>query len=239
MFTPKLMIKYTDFIVAYTTPLPVLNCPTIKLHLANEAVPLWRMTEAELETQGLPLPFWAFAWAGGQALALYVMDNPECVSGKRVLDFASGSGLVGIAAKSAGAKHVVCADIDPFAAAAALLNAALNEVEIDVCSEDLIGKSVDYDVILVGDLFYERDIAEPLFAWLTSLYVSGTHVLIGDPGRTYLPNSGLSSVAEYQIAVSRDLEDEAIKRTRIWRFNERFDDPVTTMPRNIYPIPNQ
>jgi predicted nicotinamide N-methyase len=208
--------QITAFIRANTAPLPVPHCPSITLYLAHEAVALWQLTEAELEAQGLPLPFWAFAWAGGQGLAHYVLDNPDVMAGKNVLDLASGSGLVGIAAKMAGAARVMCADIDPFCAQAIALNAALNHVELEVTVADLIGQDVIFDVILVGDLFYERDIAEPLFAWLQGLHQGGTHILIGDPGRTYLPKTGLIALADYQIAVSRALEDAEVKRTRVW-----------------------
>jgi predicted nicotinamide N-methyase len=207
------------FIVANTAPLPVLHCPDIKLHLAHEAVDLWQLTEAELEAKGLPLPFWAFAWAGGQGLARYVLDNPEIVAGKTILDMASGSGLVGIAAKIAGAAHVLCADIDPMSAHAITLNAALNQVEVEFVLTDLIGKPLDHDVILVGDLFYERDIAAPLLAWLQNLHQGGSLVLIGDPGRTYLPKDGLIALADYQVPVSRALEDADVKRTRVWALN--------------------
>jgi predicted nicotinamide N-methyase len=216
LLAPRSPTDIKAFILANTTPLPVPHCPTIRLFLAHEAVALWQLTEAELEAQGLPLPFWAFAWAGGQGLARYILDNPETVSGKRVLDLASGSGLVGIAAKLAGAASVMCADIDAFAIEAIALNANLNGVEVDTTLTDLIGTEVEYDVILVGDLFYEREIAEPLFAWLKSLHVAGSYVLIGDPGRTYLPKSGLHAVADYQITVSRALEDAEVKRTRVW-----------------------
>lgn len=209
------------FILANTSPLPVPHCPSIQLYLAHEAVALWQLTEAELEAQGLPLPFWAFAWAGGQGLARYVLDNRDCVAGKRVLDLASGSGLVGIAAKIAGAAHVMCADIDPLCVQAIALNAALNNVSLDVALADLIGTDVDYQVILIGDLFYERDIAQPLFAWLQALHARGTQILIGDPGRTYLPKSGLVAVADYQIAVSRSLEDAEVKRTRVWALDNK------------------
>jgi predicted nicotinamide N-methyase len=206
----------TAFILANTAPLAVPHCPSIKLYLAHEAVALWQLTEAELEAQGLPLPFWAFAWAGGQGLARYVLDNPTCVAGKRVLDLASGSGLVGISAKMAGASHVTCADIDPFCQYAIKLNADHNNVDLTIIVQDLIGTTVDFDLVLVGDLFYERDIAEPLFSWLKDLQADGTQILIGDPGRTYLPKSGLRMVGDYQIAVSRALEDAQVKRTRIW-----------------------
>lgn len=204
------------FILANTAPLPVPHCPSIQLYLAHEAVALWQLTQAELEAQGLPLPFWAFAWAGGQGLARYVLDNPPCVAGKRVLDLASGSGLVGIAAKLAQAATVMCADIDPFSMQAIRLNAMLNNVQVDITLTDLIGTDVDYDVVLVGDLFYEREIAAPLFAWLKRLSCGGALILIGDPGRTYLPHKGLTSVGDYQIAVSRALEDAEVKRTQVW-----------------------
>jgi predicted nicotinamide N-methyase len=204
------------FILANTTPLPVPHCPTITLHLAHEALALWQLTEAELEAQGLPLPFWAFAWAGGQGLARYVLDHPACVAGKHVLDMASGSGLVGIAAKLAGAARVMCGDIDPFAMQAVALNATLNHVQVDATLTDLIGSNVDFDVILVGDLFYEREIAVPLFVWLQSLRAKGALILIGDPGRSYLPKKGLIAVGDYQIAVSRSLEDAEVKHTRVW-----------------------
>jgi predicted nicotinamide N-methyase len=204
------------FIRDNTAPLPVPHCPTIRLHLAHEAVALWQLTQAELEAQGLPLPFWAFAWAGGQGLARYVLDHPDCVAGKSVLDLASGSGLVGIAARMAGAADVTCVDIDPFCQETITLNAALNHVEIDVIIADLIGQNVPQEVILVGDLFYEREIAAPLWAWLQRLHTGGKTILIGDPSRTYLPKTGLVALADYQVPVSRELEDASVKRTRVW-----------------------
>jgi predicted nicotinamide N-methyase len=206
----------TAFILANTTPLPVPHCPAITLHLAHEAMALWQLTQNELDAQGLPLPFWAFAWAGGQGLARYVLDHPHVVTGKSVLDLASGSGLVGIAAKLAGARNVLCADIDPFAVAAIGLNAELNRVLLDATLDDLIGADIPQDVILVGDLFYERDLATPLWAWLQTLHAKGKTILIGDPGRTYLPKTGLVMLAEYQVPVSRELEDASVKRTRVW-----------------------
>lgn len=177
---------------------------------------LWQLTQDELDAQGLPLPFWAFAWAGGQGLARYVLDHPDCVAGKSVLDLASGSGLVGIAGKMAGAREVLCADIDPFAAGAVSLNAALNKVDVSTTLDDLIGAAIPHEVILVGDLFYERDLAAPLWAWLQQMHNQGKTILIGDPGRTYLPKTGLTMLADYQVPVSRELEDASVKRTRVW-----------------------
>jgi len=192
------------------------HVPELRLHLADDAVALWEMTEEELGRIGLPPPFWAFAWAGGQALARYVLDHPEIARGRRVLDVASGSGLVAIAAMRAGAAHAIAVDIDPFCADAATLNAALNEVAITTSDSDPIGQPTDADLILVGDLFYDRDIAPPLLAWLEMLAAQGKHILIGDPGRTYLPKDKLTRLAEYVIPTPRALEDGEVKRTGVW-----------------------
>lgn len=208
--------SYKSFIVDNTRKLQPPHCPEITLHLADKAVALWQLTADELDQRGLPLPFWAFAWAGGQALARYLLDNSAIVAGKSVYDLASGSGLVGIAAKLAGAGQVVAVDIDPFAIAAITLNAASNGVELATHQGNIIGQELQADVLLVGDLFYEREIAEPLFAWLQKCQERGVLVLIGDPGRTYLPKDKLQELACYQIEVSRELEDQDIKVTRVW-----------------------
>lgn len=191
--------------------------PEVRLHLADDAVALWEMTEEQLEQIGLPPPFWAFAWAGGQALARYVLDHPEIVRGQSVLDVASGSGLVGIAAVQAGARHALAADIDVFAAHAAQLNAALNAVTVETTGADLVGQAVAQDVILVGDLFYDRDLAPRVLDWLAALQDQGRRVLIGDPGRTYLPRDRLEQIAAYDIPVTRALEDSELKRAAVWR----------------------
>jgi predicted nicotinamide N-methyase len=207
----------TAFILANTTLLPVPLTPEIHLHLAHEAVPLWQKTEEELGEIGLPPPFWAFAWAGGQALARYVLDNPETVKSKHVLDLASGSGLVAISAMKAGAIEVLAADIDNFAIAAIAINAKANAVTIATTSTDLLqSPPPQIETILVGDLFYEKSTAERVFAWLTKAKAQGTHILIGDPGRSYLPKDKLIQLAEYNVPVTRDLEDAEIKRTAVW-----------------------
>lgn len=205
------------FIRENTRILPPTHVPELKLHLADDAVALWEMTEEQLGELGLPPPFWAFAWAGGQALARYILDNPDIVRGKRVLDVASGSGLVAIAAMKAGAAHAVAVDIDVFAADAARLNAALNDVSIETSDADPVGKPTDADVILVGDLFYDRDLAPRVLEWLIALQADGKRVLIGDPGRTYLPRNKLEQIAAYDIPVTRALEDAEIKRAAVWR----------------------
>lgn len=206
------------FIRANTRLRPVPLVPEISLFVADEAVPLWHKTEEELGEAGLPPPFWAFAWAGGQALARYVLDNANLVRGKTVLDLASGSGLVGIAAMTAGAASVTVADIDAFACAAAALNAAENGVAIATCGNDLLagGNPERWDVILAGDIFYERDTAQRAYDFLSGHAAQGATILIGDPGRSYLPRDKLRRIADYSVPVTRDLEDAEIKKTAVW-----------------------
>ena len=188
--------------------------PEIRLHLATEVVPLWRKTEEELEAEGVPPPYWAFAWAGGQALARHVLDHPETVAAKNVLDFGSGSGLVAIAAKKAGAARVLAADIDTFAAAAIALNAQANDVAIEITRDDVIGRSGDWDTILIGDMCYERPLAERLLDWLRA---QDALVLLGDPGRSYFPKSGVEKLATYRVQTTRELEDREIRETSVYR----------------------
>ena len=206
------------FILANTSLMAPPHVPEIRLHLAGEVHDLWLKTETELEEIGLPPPFWAFAWAGGQGLARYILDHPELVRGKTVLDFASGSGLVAIAAVLAGAKVVTAADIDPWAGAAIALNAAANGVDLAFAGDDLIGTAVSADVILAGDVFYDRDFAEALVPWLSSLAGGGKTVLVGDPGRSYLPRSRLRECHSYAVPVTRVLEDSDVKKTTVWEF---------------------
>lgn len=207
------------FIRAHTRLLPVPHAPEISLHVAEEATELWQKTEDELATIGLPPPFWAFAWAGGQALARYILDHPETVRGRRVLDFASGSGLVAIAAAKAGAAEVIAADIDAFAAAAIGLNAAANGVAVAVRLDDLIGLDQGWETVLAGDICYERALAGLVIDWLTALSARGAQVLIGDPGRSYLPKDRLIELASYQVPVTRTLEDAEIKKSSVWGLN--------------------
>jgi predicted nicotinamide N-methyase len=166
----------------------------------------------------VPPPYWAFAWAGGQALARYTLDNPDLCAGRRVLDLGSGSGLTAIAAKMSGAASVLASDIDAFSLAAVALNAAENGVTIDVTRDDLLaGAPGAFDVMLVGDLFYERQLADRVLAFITQAASSGAAVLIGDPQRNYFPKGRFQLAAEYQVAVTRELEDALIKRTAVWR----------------------
>jgi predicted nicotinamide N-methyase len=205
------------FVIAQTRIETPPLVPEIRLHLASEVVPLWQATEAELEAMGLPPPYWAFAWAGGQALARYLLDHPQVVAGKRVLSFAAGSGVEAIAAALAGAGTVDASEIDGFALAALRLNAELNAVPLAVRDDDLIGRDEGWDVVLAGDVCYERPMAEAVFAWLQRLAGRGALVLLGDPGRTYLPKSGLERTVAYAVRVSRELEDRDVRNAVVWR----------------------
>jgi predicted nicotinamide N-methyase len=207
-----------DFVLANTRLMAPPLTPEIRLRLADEAVPIWRKTEEELGAMGLPPPFWAFAWAGGQALARYALDHPGLVKDKRALDFASGSGLVAIATAKAGAAETTACDIDAFAIAAIEANAAENGVSIAPCLENLIGADEGWEVVLAGDIAYEKDLAEAAMDWLASLARRGATVLIGDPRRSYLPHDRLDCVIEYSVPVTRELEDSEIKRTGVFRF---------------------
>jgi predicted nicotinamide N-methyase len=206
------------FIRANTRLLPVPLVPEVSLHVADEAVPLWSKTEEELGEAGLPPPFWAFAWAGGQALARYVLDHREHVAARAVLDLASGSGLVAIAAMKAGAASMIGYDIDAFARVAIAINAADNDVVVEARGDDLLGDAIapEAQTILAGDIFYERDTAERAYAFLSAQVERGATVLIGDPGRSYLPKDKLRKLAEYKVPVTRDLEDAEIKNTAVW-----------------------
>lgn len=208
-----------SFIVGHTRVLSPPHTPELRLHLADEATALWLKTEEELGEIGLPPPFWAFAWAGGQALARYILDHPDVVADKWVVDFASGSGIVAIAAARAGARRVDASEIDPFALAAIDLNAALNGVTLAPVSGDIVGQDRGWDVALAGDVSYEQEMAGRVTDWLERLSRRGAAVFVGDPGRTYLARDRLSPIAEYRVQVSRALEDCEIKKTHVWRFS--------------------
>ena len=205
------------FILANTRLQAPPHTPELRLYLADEVTPIWRMTEEQLGAIGLPPPFWAFAWAGGQALARYLLDHPHEVAGQRVVDFATGSGIVAIAARLAGAAQVLAADIDGFCAAAVALNAAANGVAVDFTGADLLDAPPPAaDLILAADICYEQPLADRVMAWLGEARAAGARVLIGDPGRSYFPKSGLVQLAEYRVPTTRELEDAEIKRTAVW-----------------------
>ena len=191
--------------------------PEIRLHLATEVTPIWQATEESLARGTVPPPFWAFAWAGGQALARCLLDHPGIVAGRAVLDFGSGSGLVAIAAAKAGARRVLAAEIDHFAVAAIAANAALNDVIVEVTTEDMIG-AIDpcWEIVTAGDVCYEREMADRVVPWLRRLAGNGALVLLGDPGRAYLPDSGLRERARYLVPTSREIEDRDSRETVVW-----------------------
>ena len=204
-----------DFVRAHTRLAPVPFVPELLLYQADEPIALWERTEAGRGEQ--PPPFWAFAWAGGQALARYVLDVPDLVRGREVLDLATGSGLVAIAAAQAGARTVTANDIDPLALAAASANAAANGVRLRLVEGDLLQTHARYGVVLAGDVCYSREMSGRMLAFLRRAAAAGALVLIGDPGRAYLPAEGLTAAAAYEIPVAKALESVPVRRTTVWR----------------------
>jgi predicted nicotinamide N-methyase len=212
------MIDRTGFILANTRLLAPPLVPEICLHLAEESLPIWRKTEEELGEMGLPPPYWAFAWAGGQALARYVLDHPGEFEGRTVLDIGAGSGLAAIAAARAGARQVAAADIDALAVAAMGLNAAANNVAIAATTDDWLSLDAPQgEILLVGDLFYERPLAERVMAFVRRCAGTGCRVLVGDPRRSYFPTDAFTAIAHYEVPVTRELEDAEIKRAAVWQ----------------------
>lgn len=192
--------------------------PQIRLRLADESVPIWQKSEEELGEINVPPPFWAFAWAGGQALARYLLDHPEICRGHAVIDLGTGSGLTAIAAAMTGADSVLAADIDCLALAACRLNAAANGVDFSVTSEDLLAMPPDpVAVVLVGDLFYERALADRVLRYIDAAKGLGAAVYIGDPQRSYFPRDRFTLLTSYEVPVTRELEDAEIKKTAVWR----------------------
>ncbi len=214
---PRDETDYPAFIAANTKLIAPPHVPEIVLHLAEESVPIWQKTEEELGEMNIPPPFWAFAWAGGQALARYLLDHPHEVSGKTVLDLGTGSGLTAIAALKAGAASVLAADIDPMALASAHLNAKANGVTLTTTQQDLLANPpAPFGAILVGDLFYERELAERVLTYISLAHLNGARVLVGDPQRSYFPTDRFVCVAAYEVVVTRELEDALIKKTAVW-----------------------
>lgn len=215
-----------DFIRAQTQILSPSLLPEIKLHLATEVTPLWKMTEERLKQVDLPPPFWAFAWPGGQGMARYVFDFPETVEGKRVLDFAAGSGVAAIAAMMAGAKKVLAVDIDPLAIAAIKLNAALNNVAVETGSGlDLSKPFLKTDVIFAGDIFYQQSVSASVTRWLRLCVDAGKTVYVSDPGRAYVPQEGLRELAAYDVPTSRDLEDQDLRKATVRLMDKNWTPP--------------
>jgi predicted nicotinamide N-methyase len=220
-------MDHAAFIRANTRLLPVPLAPQIKLHLAEESLPIWRRTEEELGELNVPPPYWAFAWAGGQALARHLLDS-GAMRGKSVLDLGAGSGIAAIAAMQAGAARVHAVDIDPFAIAAIGMNAAANGVQVGATAGDILRAPPGrFDVVLAGDLFYERALAERVLPFLEAAAAMGAEVQVGDPRRGYFPQARFERVAEYAVPVTRELEDAEIKRTAVWRLAAGLPNPAS------------
>lgn len=206
------------FVLAHTAIASAPLVPELRLHLATEVTPLWQATETEMTRVNLPPPYWAFVWPGGQAVARYCLDHPGLVRGRRVLDFAAGSGIAGLAAVRAGAARVTAADIDRFAQAAMALNADLNGLALSWSEDDLLGGPVpEIDVILAGDVCYEQPMAGRVLTWLRGLAAAGVEVVMGDPGRNFAPRDGVTLLARYAVPTSLELEDKTCKDTAVWR----------------------
>ena len=211
-------VDAVSFIRANTRVLAAPLAPEIRLHLADEITPLWQATEETLARDQLPPPYWAFAWAGGQALARHVLDHPDLVRGKSVLDFGAGCGLLALAAAKADAAAVTAAEIDPFAAAAIAANAALNGVAIEVVTTDLSdGDRRFWKLVTAGDICYEQPMAERAMRWLRFLAGRGSTVLLGDPGRAHVPGDGLCELARYDVPTSHELEGRERCDGFVWR----------------------
>jgi predicted nicotinamide N-methyase len=204
------------FVRAHTRLAPVPFVPEVALHQADEPIGLWELTEGEYNSDQPP-PFWAFAWAGGQALARYLLDHPETVRGRTVLDLAAGSGLVAIAAVRAGAAHVRAVEVDPTAITAIQLNAAANEVALAAELGDILtGDAGGADVVLAGDVFYSKAMSDRMLAFLRRAGRNGARVLVGDPERAFLPRRFFQQVGRYDIPVPVALESTTVKPTTVW-----------------------
>ncbi|GAA0599471.1 methyltransferase [Craurococcus roseus] len=206
-----------DFLRANTAIAPAPLVPELRLHLATEITPIWQATEAWLEREGVAPPFWAFAWPGSVAVARMLLDRPELVRGKRVLDFAAGCGLAAIAAARAGAASVEAAEIDPLAVAAIRLNAELNGVEVVALAEDVVGTPCRWDRVIAGDVCYEAPMARRILPWLRGLAAAGAEVWLADPGRAYVPGEGLETLARVAVPVTRELEDRDVREVTVSR----------------------
>lgn len=211
-------MREARFIQANAKLLTVPLVPEVRLYLAEESMPIWQKTEEELGQMNVPPPYWAFAWAGGQALARYLLDNVALVAGRRVLDLGAGSGLASIAAMKSGAASALAADIDRYALVAVALNAQANDVAVETTDANLLDAAPgSLGAVLVGDMFYERALAERVLAFIGTARANGAEVLVGDPRRSYFPRERFHAVAEYSVPVTRDLEDMEIKQTAVWQ----------------------
>jgi predicted nicotinamide N-methyase len=219
-----------EFIRTQTQILSPSIIPEIRLHLATEVTPLWKLTEERLQNADLPPPFWAFAWPGGQGLARYILDNPAVVKNKRVVDFAAGSGIVAIGAMKAGAKNALAVDIDPMAIEAIKLNAEINRVAVKTSGGiDLTAAFAKADVILAGDICYQQAMSASAIRWLRLCVEADKVVLLSDPGRAYVPQEGMAKLVSYDVPTSRDIEDRDMRTAIVWRIEKVQSDENETI----------
>jgi predicted nicotinamide N-methyase len=226
------------FVQRHTRLRRVPGLDEVRLHLADEVLPLWHAVQVEADDPDAPLPYWAFAWAGGLAIGRYLRDHPEVVAGRRVFDLASGSGLCAIAAALAGAAAVTSADIDRFAAAAIELNARANGRRATVVRRDVLDDDPPVaDVILAGDCWYDARLAERVLPWLRRAADAGTDVIVGDPGRMYLPAGDLVEIASYAVRTTTELEDLELKQGRVYRLRPHAEGAAEAQRRSRAAIP--
>jgi predicted nicotinamide N-methyase len=213
--------SHRSFVLRHTRLQPVPGLEHLRLHLADEVLPLWHSVQQATGDPDAGLPYWAFALGGGLALAHYLRHHPEAVRRRRVFDLATGSGLVALAALDAGAGEAAASDIDPFATAAVALNARANRRRLDMVSDDVLDDAPPAaDVVLCGDAWYEAGFAARVLPWLRRCRDGGLDVLIGDPGRRYLPREALEPLAAYQVRTTTELEDLALKEARVYRLRD-------------------
>ena len=229
---PRSNRSHGAFVVRHTALRPVPGLGSVRLHLAEEVLPLWRAVQIETGDPETPLPYWAFAWAGGLAIARYLQDRPGTVAGKRVLDLAAGSGLCGIVAMQVGAVEVTAVDVDPFAVAAIPRNARANDVRVSVVRRDILDSAApDVDVVLAGDCWYEPGLAARVLPWLQRDQAAGIEVVVGDPDRRYLPVDALVELATYAVRTTTELEDLAQKRARVFALRPAEVGPASSSSR--------
>ncbi len=205
-----------EFIQQHTAIAAPSLIPEIRLHLATEFTPLWQANERLLQVNNVDPPYWAFAWPGGQALARYLLDHPETVRGKSVFDFGSGSGLVALSAAKAGASLSIGNDHDLFAGTAMAMNSALNNIKITADTSNYLDQAVPAEIIVAGDVCYEREASSKILPWLRRL-ARDRYVLLADPGRHYAPTNGLKELARYEVPTSLDVEQHAMRATTVWQ----------------------
>lgn len=212
------------FVLRHTRLRPVPGLEEVRLHLADEVLPLWHDVQLATGDPDAPVPYWAFAWGGGLAIGRYLREHPEAVAGRRVFDLASGSGLCAIAAMRAGASSTTGADIDPFSIAAIEVNARANGTRVAAMRRDVLDDTPpDVDVIMAGDCWYEARLAARVLPWLRRAHDTGIDVLVGDPGRRYLPADDLAELAMYDVRTTTELEDMELRQGRVYALRPADD----------------